>query len=150
MAHSVIGLIVGTDYVYQICSEYPSFNAVPLEQEFSLFPLADKILTNLGIKYPVDLVNSGKLPVEFTDLLARLSVVCPLLCFETEYFGGTGNQFAIVFENGKVIFGPAKSTIGSINEGLRLLGVRRKPDYDEFDSIGLGQYRFTDDWLNKI
>ncbi|MBL8100377.1 MAG: hypothetical protein JNK81_14430 [Anaerolineales bacterium] len=148
MPHSVTGFILNTDFVNQICSKQPFLKAISLEQGFSLFPLTHTILKNLDITKPVDLIDS-EIPNQLTDLLAALSIECQLLCFATEYFGGVGSQFAIVFENGKAVFGPAKSTIGSINEGLRLLGVKRKSDADEFDTIGLGQYRFTNDWLKQ-
>ena len=58
-----------------------------------------------------------------------------------------GRQIAIIFKNGMITFGPAKNEIGPINEGLRLLGVGRTASDDEFDSIGLGRYRYTNDWL---
>ncbi len=92
-------------------------------------------------------MDSDKLPNELTDILSTLSAFCPLLYFETEYFGGMGRQVAIVFKDGAIAFGPAKNEIGPINEGLRLLGAKRKASNDEFDSIGLGRYRYTNDWL---
>ena len=147
MAHFVTGFITKTDYIHQICSESYSLRSVSLEQGFSLFPLTDKLLDNLRIPRSKGLDDFNKLPTELTDLLAKLSVICPLLYFETEYFGGDGNQLAIVFENGKMIFGPAQDVVGPINEGLRLLGVEKKANSDEFDSIGLGENRSTDEWL---
>ena len=147
MAHFVTGFITKTDYIHQICSESSSLRSVSLEQGFSLFPLTDKLLDNLRIPRSKGLDDFDKLPTELTDLLAKLSVICPLLYFETEYFGGDGNQLAIVFENGKMIFGPAQDVVGPINEGLCLLGVEKKANSDEFDSIGLGENRSTDEWL---
>ena len=147
MSHFVTGFITKTDFVHQICSEYASLRAVPLEQGFSLFPLTDDLLNNLRIPRSKGLEDLDKLPNELKDLLAKLSIVCPLLYFETEYFGGVGSQLAIVFESGKIIFGPAENTIGPINEGLRLLGVKTKANNDKFASIGLGQHRHTSDWL---
>ena len=147
MTHSVIGFIVMNDFVDQICSEYPSLCAVSLEQGFSLIPLTEDAVESLGIFRSMTLMDSDKLPNELTDTLSKLSALCPLLYFETEYFGGMGRQIAIVLKNGMITFGPAKNEIGPINDGLRLLGVRRKASDDEFDSIGLGRYRYTNDWL---
>ena len=147
MAHFVTGFITKTDYIHQICSESSSLRSVSLEQGFSLFPLTDKLLDNLRIPRSKGLDDFNKLPTELTDLLAKLSVICPLLYFETEYFGGDGNQLAVVFENGKMIFDPAQDVVGPINEGLCLLGVEKKANSDEFDSIGLGENRSTDEWL---
>lgn len=75
----------------------------------------------------------------------------------TEYFGGWGEQYATVCEAGQVLM-PATSD--GINAALRLLGVRRrlKPQpldvrggllMDEFDTIGLGQYRSFDDYFER-
>jgi hypothetical protein len=147
MSHFVTGFITKTEFAHQICVKHSSLRAVHLEQEFSLFPLTDELLKNLHVPCHKGLEESGNLPNELTDLLAKLSAICPLLYFETEYFGGWGNQLAIVFENGKITFGPAQNSIGPINDGLRLLGVPAKANIDEFDILGLGQNRFSDDWL---
>jgi hypothetical protein len=138
---------VKTDFVHQIYLQYPSLRAVPLEQGFTLFPLTNQLLDNLQIPRSTGLEGFSSLPNELTDLLANLSAIGPLLCFETDYFGGWGSQLAIVFENGKITFGPAQNSIGPINDGLRLLGVQAKADIDEFDTLGLGKNRHTTDWL---
>ena len=147
MSHFVTGFIIKTDFVHQVRSEYSSLHAVSLEQGFSLFPLTDKLLETLLSSNSIGLRELNNLPNDLTDLLAKLSFVCPLLYFETEYFGGKGNQSAIVFENGKIIFGPTQNAIGPINEGLRLLGVITESAGDEFDAIGLGEHRSAEDWL---
>ena len=150
MPHVVTGLIIKDDFVHKICSEYPVLRQVTLEQGFSLFPLTNELFENLGISQPVGLIDSDKFPNEITDLLAELSNICPLLYFETEYFGGEGSQFAMVFENGIISLGPVQGSIGPINEGLHLLGVETDDDFDEFDALGLGKQRSSNDWLNEI
>lgn len=35
------------------------------------------------------------------------------------------------------------------NRALRELGATRAAAFDEFDAIGLGEYRFTADWLER-
>ena len=57
------------------------------------------------------------------------------------YFGGAGGQEAVVWTNGVVV----RRNI-DINEALRLLGVRKEPGRDEFDTVGLGQYRSNAAW----
>lgn len=64
---------------------------------------------------------------------------------ETEYFGGVGDQSAAVYRGDEEIMPPRTGQTGTINEALRLIGVRRQPGRDEFDSLGLGQYRDWDD-----
>ncbi|WP_125461708.1 MULTISPECIES: hypothetical protein [Rhodomicrobium] len=65
---------------------------------------------------------------------------------ETDYFGGAGEQCAAVY-CGLTIAMPA--TPDGINAALKLLGVKRKSDVDEFDTIGLGRHRSFDDQFEK-
>ncbi len=70
----------------------------------------------------------------------------------TDYFGGFGDQSAILYVNGKEIYnGDTELGSGSpINEALKLLGVERSSDNDEFDTIGLGGYRSNDDFMDDL
>jgi hypothetical protein len=147
MTHSVTGFITRSEFAGRICSEYSSLRTVSLEQGFSLFPLTDELLDSLHIPRSKGLEESSNLPNELMAFLSKLSTVGPLLYFETEYFGGEGSQLAVMFEDKKIVFGPSQNFIGPINDGLRLLGIQTKSNNDEFDSIGLGQHRFSQDWL---
>lgn len=103
----------------------------------------------------------------FTYLTPRMAqeiavtVRGPSLYVETEYFGGMGGQSAAYFENGELAWwgaessndAPAASSLAAlyektansgkspINEGLSRLGVSRSEERDEFDQIGLQQFR---------
>jgi hypothetical protein len=81
------------------------------------------------------------------DLLLSYADDAGLLYFETDYFGGVGTQGAIVARNGKVAFGPATGE-GTINSALQLIGVSKGSSRDEFDALGLGDRRSTEDWLD--
>ncbi|MBU2664226.1 hypothetical protein KOI35_12055 [Actinoplanes bogorensis] len=61
----------------------------------------------------------------------------------TEYFGGVGDQWACVF-----VAGRRQETDGTINDALRVLGVRAAGDADEFDTVGLGRHRTTPEYLS--
>lgn len=37
----------------------------------------------------------------------------------------------------------------AINAGLRALGVRAEPPFDEYATVGLDRHRYTDDWLEQ-
>lgn len=58
------------------------------------------------------------------------------------YHGGTGGQTATVWSNHKLIRKDIK-----INAALQLLGVRAAAPDDEFDVVGLGQFRKTESWV---
>jgi len=62
------------------------------------------------------------------------------------FHGGGVSQSAIVFRNTEKILDIDKSGNG-INEALKLLNVKRDDVYDEFESIKLGRFRNTDDWV---
>lgn len=71
----------------------------------------------------------------------------------TDYFGGPGNQSAKVFSNNKKILEQDDefdwinhSESKPINSALKLLGVEKSGDMDEFDTIGLGSYRSNSDF----
>lgn len=63
----------------------------------------------------------------------------------TDYFGGIGNQWAIVYKGCKV----SDSTINCINDALRHLGVKATNGKDEFDTVGLDRIRYTPEYLEK-
>lgn len=67
----------------------------------------------------------------------------------TDYFGGMGDQSASLYVNGKLSFSASDQIDPSsepINEVLRLMGVKKKGNMDEFDTIGLGKYRANRDF----
>jgi hypothetical protein len=66
----------------------------------------------------------------------------------TEYWGGPGRQAGALWSKGQLILTFAFSEgIGPINEVLRHLGVSATEGGDEFDSVGLGEYRSHENWL---
>jgi hypothetical protein len=101
--------------------------AVPLEQGTALVPLP-----------------SGLTP-DAERLAARASRQAPILYAEAEFFGGVGEQHAVLWQGGEGTVLDAEP--GPINAALRVLGVRRTGDRDEFDSVGLGRHRSTQDWV---
>lgn len=63
-----------------------------------------------------------------------------LAYIETDYFGGFGDQSAIVFEAGEIVF-KSINVEDSINKALYRLGVIADNEKDEFDSMHLSEYR---------
>ena len=59
-----------------------------------------------------------------------------------------GSQSAKVFDNGKKVLDQDDeydTRLNPINKALKLLGVTRS-EFDEFDTIGLGNYRSNSDF----
>ena len=67
---------------------------------------------------------------------------------ETDYFGGNGDQAAAVYRGEQEVMAPAAGAVGPINEALRHLGIRASAGMDEFDTLGLGQFRDFDDFVD--
>ena len=65
---------------------------------------------------------------------------------ETDYFGGAGEQCAAVYHGSTI---EMAATMGGINAALKLLGVKRRFNMDEFDTIGLGRHRSFGDQFQK-
>jgi hypothetical protein len=104
------------------------------------------------------------------DLLLDLSRFGPLAYIETEYFGGTGGQGAVVYSGREVVMGPEWHDSGPISRALGLIGVKRRPVGgrfstlglralgligvkrcpvgDRFSALGLGAYRSNDDLID--
>lgn len=62
----------------------------------------------------------------------------------TDYFGGSGHQEAKLFVNNKKEYDESSEynfNINPINDVLKMLGVYKKDGLDEFDTIGLSNFR---------
>lgn len=101
------------------------------------------------------------LSTSLRERLIAASASGPIAYVEAEFFGGVGTQSGIAWSNGSAILGPlhtqnkddeepgyTTSSDLAINEVLRLLGVQPDPDRDEFDTLGLGRFRETSDWIS--
>lgn len=67
----------------------------------------------------------------------------------TDYFGGAGEQEAKLFINNKKEYDKSSEFDSSerpINTVLRMMGVSRKDGQDEFDTIGLSNFRSNQDF----
>jgi len=86
----------------------------------------------------------------FRSLLRTLSNGGLLAYVETEYFGGVGGQGALVCREGNEIMPPTWQKSGTINDALKLIGLKRGSYTDEFVAVGLGLVRRNDDILEFI
>ncbi len=79
-------------------------------------------------------------PVTF-DFARRLGI-SRFALIQTDYFGGIGEQYATVYDQGQRVL---EATEGSVNSALKAIGVTEANGLDAFDTIGLQQYRdFSD------
>ena len=71
---------------------------------------------------------------------------------ETDYFGVAGHQVAKLFINNKKEYDKSSEfdyKVNPINDVLKLMGILKKEGMDEFDTIGLGNYRSNRDFNHE-
>lgn len=159
MGHNLRAIIGRPVAMAALADRFVAVRRVPLRQGFEMVPLVDDLFEEMSIspdaKNPEAAVGGwGRLGKQVEDLLAELSRTSPVAYVCTEYFGGSGEQSALVFLDGclatwsggagRVL--PWPSSVGPINAALSTIGVAREPGQDEFDSMGLGRYRRMDAW----
>jgi hypothetical protein len=134
--------------------------AVELPQGFGLLPIPNHM--------PERLDGDGTWPfgevfwflsVGVETLARRTSLAGDIAYLEAEIFGGTGTQAMVLWRGGEVCLGPvtmeftatapdpSSSQQWPFNQALRELGADRGDAFDEFDALGLGRWRHTEDWL---
>ncbi len=86
------------------------------------------------------------LDCQTTHYFARQLDIKRYAIIHTDYLGGIGDQFAVVYEADRVVM---TTTAGGINQALRTIGVKCSPGLDEFDSINLAKYRHFDQYFEK-
>jgi len=65
---------------------------------------------------------------------------------ETEFFAGDGTQACVTWDATPRASQPLVDA-GAINAALRFLGVNVGDHHDEFDALGLGRHKTTEEWL---
>jgi hypothetical protein len=121
-----------------------------------MLPMTDALFDAVTVSGAPQLDGFWKAPAAgFGRALAACSTNGPVAYVEAEYFGGTGEQSAVVWDAGQVVLShlhlaekaliPAVGT--PISQALRWLGVAKGVHQDEFDAVGLGRHRDTEDWL---
>ncbi|HHV30301.1 MAG TPA: hypothetical protein GXX73_12065 [Clostridium sp.] len=163
--HCIRCFIGKKDLMNVFVNNWVEAEIIDLSQGFSLVFLTDELYD--GIE---ELVNS-KLDVDYSEFFYYLSPSIyevlvqesregMIAYIETDYFGGVGRQSAILFENSKVKIEPLKTESfwdektysyyrkpegeKAINLVLKELGVYKQKEKDEFDSVGLGNFRRMD------
>ena len=140
----------------------PTLAVVDLPQQFVLVPLTDELRDS----FPLGTTcydSFYKLNSELGVWANELSRAGAIAYLEAELFGGTGTHAAVVWDSGKVAFGPLQTEVrwdgqkiiapplrdNAFNQALRFLGVILGDANDEFDALGLGRHRGTEKWAEE-
>lgn len=156
--HDVEAIIANSSVLQSILTGFRHAVLFPLTKELALLPITDDFANEVK-DYGITASMSEDLPlpslppglVKFAKEVSRSNSVAYV---RTYYFGGFGSQDAVVWENEKLVFGPANDSYNdgwpnsAISQALRKLGVQAKEGEDEFDTAGLGRYRETHRWAD--
>lgn len=139
---------------------FPSATLVQLPQNIGMVPVDGYLLRDLEVYYqgetkvtrpetqqfsPSIHPDFERLIVGVEKLAQHLSHKGMVVYVEVTFTGGYGGHHTMLWENGKRAGDPGKC----INEVLHLLNVVPHPNLDEFDTLELGRYRSTRQWVKK-
>lgn len=136
---------------------------VPLNCGFEMLPCSERFRENNKISDDIILQQNFNPSIDLCDLgdkelLGQIDPVIERLGLKfslkgdvaylgAEFFGGEGCQTSVVFSN-KEMNSPPMIAAHAINSALRALGVEKGKEFDEFDALGLGKHRMTENWEN--
>ena len=148
MAYVLEAFIGRPPVLARLVGESREVAIVDLGQSLSLLPFTDGARRVL-LSTAADLASPNP-PFSCLSRAAALSAqqrsgADGLAYVEAEFFGGRGEQSAIVWRGGYLELGPV-TAVDAINRALRALGVQSGEAQDEFDTLGLGRHRATERW----
>jgi hypothetical protein len=154
MGHNITAILIADPFSTEVAARL-DLVAVPLSSTLTMFHI-DHYYT----AYWQEVRRYEKaldVPPEYPGVFPRKGIVAELVAeltgleaatfalIQTDYFGGAGDQWACVFS------GTHRDSLANatINDALRMLGVVRHGDRDEFDTVGLGAHRSQPEHLER-
>lgn len=135
----------------KLALQFTSAKVVSLKQGVALVPMTGELFNEIN-NYRV---NNDLKGWEFLtkdverEILGKIGSDM-IAYIEVEFFGGVGGQTGVIWKDGKRVY-EEYSKKNVVNSILQQFGVvKDKSSWDEFDSVGLGQHRDTDDWVRNI
>lgn len=124
---------------------------IPLAQGFALLPVTDALEKAPGDGGEAEnpYTEFWRLSGPLAGLGKEISEAGKVAYVETDYFGGSGSQAAMLWDAGEVIGPPYQSRIGAINQVLARLGVEKGDAADCFEALGLDRYRSNEEWIES-
>jgi hypothetical protein len=142
MGHNICAIIgekpINEDNVkkYQLAIAYEGNFAIVILERESIYYWGDKL--NLSFESESNNIDWA---CELIFYFAKELGLKKYGIIQTDYFGGIGEQYASLYENGNILLNEK-----SINEILREIGVNKNSFKDEFDTLNLGEYRGTEQY----
>lgn len=164
VGHQLEGFVASVPVLTGAAAPIPGARVRPLAAGLGLLPSSDAFFDHVtrgdASPVPPEFEAFSLLSQPLIDWATRLSREGPVAYVETDFFGGVGTQAAVVWAGGRILLSPLDSSHawedgrvvrhgtqgGAVNAALRALGVVASPPKDEFEAVGLGDYRGTEDW----
>jgi hypothetical protein len=120
---------------------------VNLPQNKSMIPFSEEFKTANGIPdLPFTFDGAKTIHPSIADFCRTVSVHGKIAYIEAFFFGGQGTQACSLWNTGIMVEEP-RVGLQSINIALKFLEVKKEEGLDEFDTMGLGNFRKIEDWL---
>jgi hypothetical protein len=124
----------------------PGLSWTTLSQAMTLAPLGTSFCEQNSIPFlPFTDEGLKSVPAQIAEICEAISLNGKVAYIEAEFHGGDGGQAAILWNKGKIISEIIVAE-DAINQALKYLDVKNIECRDEFEALGLGRYRKTDDW----
>lgn len=146
MAYFLQAIIGEKEHLLRVCPAGMRVVPLPLDPRLALIPLPDELMDAAGWPVSSDLTpeENPLIRPQVEAFLVQASQEGLIGYVQAEYWGGAGEQFAFGWQGGVLVY--PSSDQQDVNGLLKVLGVRRGTN-DEWDTIGLGRHRHTEDWL---
>jgi len=154
MGHFIDGFVAKYELLAAAAKNVPEARVCRIGLGYGFFPMTDAVTCEDDSAANYDFLY--RLTCPMANWAVENSKQFPIAYVATDYYGGRGSQAAIVWQNGKAVFGPVETKEFdepgppllelAINRALRELGVQRGTARDEFEATGLGGGRNNEDW----
>lgn len=164
MRYNIQAIVGSQTSLLPLMNSRNSARMVELHKGLSMIPMTKELYDEVNQTDVARFDNPAfnrflRLSPRVIECIVTASYPSTVAYIEAEFFGGKGSQSSVVWERGRIIHGPEHSR-WAINKALRHVGItarmnellRRISIYkhffkDEFDLVGLGQCRRTEEWL---
>ena len=149
MSYDLTALVGHPETLARIRHRAVTHRPVPLIDGIALVPLpGDELAEAVDVHpYRIDDVTT-----ELGPAIAFASMAGPVAFIHIASFGGTADEAVAVWRDGELVWQARAEDLDQERlsaEALRLVGVVATPGNDEFDTLGLGRHRETEDWIAR-
>ena len=147
MGHNLRAVIGRPENLGGFATRWTQPGPTDLPFGLQIIPLDERRMDELATFFEPSFEGFDYLNITLSDALASVLTAGPAIYIETDYFGGSGGQGAALFRDGALRWTASEkssdATAGQspISRALAELGVERGTHHDEFDAVGLVQYR---------